>query len=57
MARTIKSRVSYQITQLTENLTQAQSTQSNQKRDFHTSQAMYNAKRLAELVNDAKIGA
>lgn len=57
MARTIKSRVSYQITQLTENLTQAQSTTSNQKRDFHTSQAMYNAKRLAELVNDAKIGA
>ncbi len=56
MARTIKSRVEYQITQLTENLTQAQSTTSSQKRDFHTAQAMYNAKRLTKLVEDAKIG-
>ena len=57
MARTIKSKVSYQVTQLTDNLSKATSASSSQTRDFFTSKAMYNAKRLTELVENAKIGA
>ena len=57
MARKIKSRVEYQVTELVSNLTEANTTQSEQKRDFYTSKALYNAKRLSTLVSNAKIGA
>jgi len=57
MARTIKSKFEYQVQELVSNLTEANSTTSNQKRDFYTSRALYNAKRLAEMVERSKIGA
>lgn len=57
MAKKIKSRVEYQVTELVNNLTEANTTQSEQKRDFYTSKALYNAKRLTTLVANAKIGA
>lgn len=57
MAKTIKSRLEYQVNELVSNLAQATSSTSNQKRDFYTSRAMYNAKRLSEIVDRAKIGA
>lgn len=57
MAKKIKSRVEYQVTELVTNLTEANTTQSEQKRDFYTSKALYNAKRLSTLVANAKIGA
>lgn len=57
MAKKIKSRVEYQVTELVSNLTEANTTQSEQKRDFYTSKALYNAKRLSTLVSNAKIGA
>lgn len=57
MAKKIKSRVEYQVTELVNNLTEANTTQSEQKRDFYTSKALYNAKRLSTLVSNAKIGA
>lgn len=57
MAKKIKSRVEYQVQELVNNLTEANTTQSEQKRDFYTSKALYNAKRLTTLVSNAKIGA
>ena len=57
MAKKIKSRVEYQVQELVNNLTEANTTQSEQKRDFFTSKALYNAKRLTTLVSNAKIGA
>jgi hypothetical protein len=57
MARTIKSKFEYQVQELVSNLSEANSTTSNQKRDFYTSRALYNAKRLAEMVERSKIGA
>jgi hypothetical protein len=57
MARTIKSKFEYQVQELVSNLTEANSTTSNQKRDYFTSRALYNAKRLAEMVERSKIGA
>lgn len=57
MARTIKSKFEYQVQELVANLTEANSTSSSQKRDFYTSRALYNANRLAEMTERAKIGA
>lgn len=57
MAKTIKSKVEYQVKELVSNLAEATSATSTQKRDFFTSRAMYNANRLSTLVESAKIGA
>ena len=57
MAKKISTRVNYQVTELVNNLNEAATTQSEQKRDFFTSKALYNAKRLESLVRGAKIGA
>lgn len=57
MAKQIKTRVNYQVTELVNNLNEAATAQSEQKRDFHTTRALYNAKRLERLLNAAKIGA
>lgn len=57
MAKTIKSKFEYQVQELVSNLTEANSTNSAQKRDYFTSRALYNAKRLAEMTERAKIGA
>ena len=57
MAKTIKSRVEYQVSELVNNLNEATSAMSEQKRDFHTARALYNAKRLSTFVSKAKIGA
>jgi len=57
MAKTIKSKVEYQVTELVNNLNEAATAQSEQKRDFFTTKALYNAKRLSTIVNKAKIGA
>jgi hypothetical protein len=57
MAKTIKSKVEYQVTELVNNLNSAATTTSEQKRDFFTTKALYNAKRLSTIVNKAKIGA
>jgi hypothetical protein len=57
MAKTIKSKVEYQVTELVNNLNEAATTTSEQKRDFYTTKALYNAKRLSTIVNRAKIGA
>jgi len=57
MAKQIKTRVNYQVTELVSNLNEAATAQSEQKRDFFTTRALYNAKRLESLVRNAKIGA
>jgi hypothetical protein len=57
MAKTIKSRVEYQVTELVNNLNEAATATSEQKRDFFTTRALYNAKRLSTFVTKAKIGA
>jgi len=57
MAKQIKTRVNYQVTELVSNLNEAAMTQSEQKRDYFTTRALYNAKRLESLVRGAKIGA
>jgi len=57
MAKKIKSRVEYQVNELVNNLTEANTTQSEQSRDYFTAKALYNAKRLNSLVSNAKIGA
>lgn len=57
MAKTIKSKVEYQVTELVNNLNEAATATSEQKRDFFTTRALYNAKRLSTIVNKAKIGA
>jgi hypothetical protein len=55
--KTVKSKVEHQITELVSNLNGATMTTSNQKRDYFTSRALYNAKRLNEIVSNAKISA
>lgn len=57
MAKTIKSKVEYQVTELVSNLNEAAASTSEQKRDYFTTRAMYNAKRLSTMVRNAKIGA
>ena len=57
MAKTIKSKVEYQVTELVNNLNEATTATSEQKRDFFTTRALYNAKRLSTIVTKAKIGA
>lgn len=57
MAKKMQTKVQYQVTELVTNLNEANTTQSEQKRDFFTSKALYNAKRLSSLVSKAKIGA
>jgi hypothetical protein len=57
MAKTIKSKVEYQVTELVNNLNEASTSTSEQKRDYFTTRAMYNAKRLSTMVRKAKIGA
>jgi hypothetical protein len=57
MAKTIKSKVEYQVTELVSNLNEAATATSEQKRDFFTTRALYNAKRLSTIMNKAKIGA
>ena len=57
MAKQIKTRVNYQVTELVNNLNEAATATSEQKRDFFTTRALYNAKRLSTIVNKAKIGA
>jgi hypothetical protein len=57
MAKQIKTRVNYQVTELVNNLNEAATAQSEQKRDYFTTRALYNAKRLESLVRGAKIGA
>jgi hypothetical protein len=57
MAKQIKTRVNYQVTELVNNLNEAATAQSEQKRDYFTTRALYNAKRLESLVSKAKIGA
>lgn len=57
MAKTIKSKVEYQVTELVNNLNEAATATSEQKRDFYTTRALYNAKRLSTFVSKAKIGA
>ncbi len=51
MAKTIKSKVDYQVTELVNNLNEAATTISEQKRDFYTTKALYNAKRLSSILN------
>jgi hypothetical protein len=57
MAKTIKSKVDYQVTELVNNLNEAATSTSEQKRDFFTTRALYNAKRLSTVLSKAKIGA
>lgn len=57
MAKKIKSRVEYQVNELVSNLNEAATSTSEQKRDFHTTKALYYAKRLSSIVSKAKIGA
>ena len=57
MAKQIKTKVNYQMTELVNNLNEAATATSEQKRDFHTTRALYNAKRLERILNAAKIGA
>lgn len=57
MAKTIKSKVDYQVGELVSNLNEAASAQSEQKRDYFTIKAMYNARRLQSIMTKAKIGA
>ena len=57
MAKKIATRVNYQVTELVNNLNEAATTQSEQKRDFFTTKALYNAKRLSTLLSNAKVGA
>lgn len=57
MAKKISTKVNYQVTELVNNLNEAATTQSEQKRDFFTTRALYNAKRLSTILNKAKVGA
>ena len=49
--------MNYQVTELVNNLNEAATTQSEQKRDFFTTKALYNAKRLSSILSTAKVGA
>lgn len=57
MAKKISTKVNYQVTELVNNLNEAATTQSEQKRDFFTTKALYNAKRLSSILGKAKVGA
>ena len=57
MAKKIATKVNYQVTELVNNLNEAATTQSEQKRDFFTTKALYNAKRLSSILSTAKVGA
>jgi hypothetical protein len=57
MAKKIATKVNYQVTELVNNLNEASTTQSEQKRDFFTTRALYNAKRLSSILGKAKVGA
>jgi hypothetical protein len=57
MAKKISTKVNYQVTELVNNLNEAATTQSEQKRDFFTTRALYNAKRLSTILASAKVGA
>ena len=57
MAKKISTKVNYQVTELVNNLNEAAKTQSEQKRDFFTTRALYNAKRLSTILSTAKVGA
>jgi hypothetical protein len=57
MAKKISTKVNYQVTELVNNLNEAATTQSEQKRDFFTTKALYNAKRLSTILASAKVGA
>ena len=57
MAKKISTKVNYQVTELVNNLNEAATTQSEQKRDYFTTKALYNAKRLSTILNKAKVGA
>ena len=57
MAKTIKSKVDYQMNELVTNLNEAATARSEQKRDYFTTKAMYNARRLQAIMNKAKVGA
>jgi hypothetical protein len=57
MAKKIATKVNYQVTELVNNLNEAATTQSEQKRDFFTTRALYNAKRLSTILSNAKVGA
>lgn len=55
--KTVKARAEYQVTELVNNLNQAATTQSEQKRDYFTAKAMYYAQRLNKTLNGARITA
>jgi len=57
MAKTIKSKVEHQVTELVTNINGAATATSEQKRDFLTSRAMYYAQRLNKTLSNAKITA
>ena len=57
MAKKIATKVNYQVQELVSNLNEAATTISEQKRDFYTTKALYNAKRLSSILNKAKVGA
>ena len=57
MAKKIATKVNYQVQELVNNLNEAATTQSEQKRDFFTTRALYNAKRLSTILSTAKVGA
>lgn len=57
MAKAIKTKVDYQVSELVSNLNEAATTTSEQKRDFYTTRALYNAKRLSTILGKAKVGA
>jgi hypothetical protein len=57
MAKKIATKVNYQVTELVNNLNEASTTLSEQKRDFFTTKALYNAKRLSSILSTAKVGA
>ena len=57
MGKKISTKVNYQVTELVNNLNEASTTLSEQKRDFYTTKAIYNAKRLSSILNKAKVGA
>ena len=57
MAKKIATKVNYQVTELVNNLNEAATTTSEQKRDYFTTKALYNAKRLSTILNKAKVGA
>lgn len=57
MAKKISTKVNYQVTELVNNLNEAATTMSEQKRDFFTTKALYNAKRLSTILSTAKVGA